>query len=612
MDGARRLRRALKLSGRGPLVALLHGRQDTPPRALCAAIADVGRFKRIHMDAGQQPYAHRGPRLRLVSGFHYLEPGRRQAAWEALNLDRDLIGARGLQVVIWCHSDAVGPFLDACPDLTSWLRGPWELPPEVPAAMGLTAFPEHSRHPPKAGSGTAWLRQIFTREGATLPLRLALLGRDIARPARHALAAAHALAEERRVTWLELDKLEPAWAQRRIAAAGGDELLVVVGDGPIPDPDAHLVRVVSSHTALDPRLGWLVSRGKHGRWVPAVPPPEEEIVLHFTEARMVAGSSGTRVEAALYVLHRAATRRLWPAPSFLSPPIPAEAALLPWGRALYASTLAGMEQPAADPWATLDRVVIEVDPDRASPEAVTALLALPWELLADDRGFLFQHGRRVRVVRRLTGAPTARRPLLPARFRLLVMRVGPHSALPTLDLDATVLERPSFAVLTAEITHAWERRRHYTAVHLVAEALPGAVLRFEPLDGPPVEIDATRLGALLHRLHVPLVLLSDPTGAATTAAAMALHLAGIPSVIASSLPFSAAASRPFHEELYRALARGERVGNAVLASRRRLASEHTDPACWFVPLLLQAAQGDLALAPPPSDAVPSFRGDLSR
>lgn len=45
---------------------------------------------------------------------------------------------------------------------------------------------------------------------------------------------------------------------------------------------------------------------------------------------------------------------------------------------------------------------------------------------------------------------------------------------------------------------------------------------------------------------------------------------------------------------------GERVGSAVLAGQRRLAAERTTPQSWFVPLLLQAAQGDLALAPPPA------------
>ena len=132
-----------------------------------------------------------------------------------------------------------------------------------------------------------------------------------------------------------------------------------------------------------------------------------------------------------------------------------------WGRALYDRTLGtGAEEVSA--WRRAEgqarRVVVEVDDPgpamgaQSAPEmdgaGAASLLALPWELLADQQGYLFEGGLGARVVRRIPRATSL--PPLPAaeRLRLLLVIARPEEEGVSF-LDPRVSARPLIEALAA-------------------------------------------------------------------------------------------------------------------------------------------------------------------
>ena len=124
----------------------------------------------------------------------------------------------------------------------------------------------------------------------------------------------------------------------------------------------------------------------------------------------------------------------WPFGTFRDQAQELEAQLPVWGRELYARTLA-KAHAQVDPWrraaSGARRVVIKVDDVRSEGESIAdaqrgaaALLGLPWELIADQEGYLFGGGLGARVVRRIPRAgakdplPTAS----PLRVLLVISR----------------------------------------------------------------------------------------------------------------------------------------------------------------------------------------------
>ena len=121
---------------------------------------------------------------------------------------------------------------------------------------------------------------------------------------------------------------------------------------------------------------------------------------------------------------------MWPSAPFQQRAREVEAALPRWGQALYALLHAhASTRPVLDAWQTRRDVndrsqrrfsVLVDDPlhddsstakPRQARVAATQWLSLPWELLHDGQGYLFQGARGVRVRRQLPGS-TAQPPLL--------------------------------------------------------------------------------------------------------------------------------------------------------------------------------------------------------
>src|SRR6185437_2914567 len=116
---------------------------------------------------------------------------------------------------------------------------------------------------------------------------------------------------------------------------------------------------------------------------------------------------------------------IWPFGTFKDRAKAIEASLPAWGKKLFDAVVARPEvRPAFDAWrdaGNVDRrITVLVDdrgPDDTRParaEAAAMLLALPWVLLADDAGYLFEGALRARVRRALP----SERALPPAKPRL--------------------------------------------------------------------------------------------------------------------------------------------------------------------------------------------------
>lgn len=228
------------------------------------------------------------------------------------------------------------------------------------------------------------------------------------------------------------------------------------------------------------------------------------------------------------------------------------------------------------------------------------VLRLPWELLADDEGHLFTQGIGVR--RRLRKATTAQvKPLaLPVRVLVVVARpddagfIDPRAdALPLLNaleaLEALgeqvaveFLYPPTLKTLTARL-----RSRKKPPVHVVHfdghgvyDSVMGlGYLLFENDAYQGDRVDADRLGTLLNRCGVPLMVLSACQSATQkeynpyASVAARLIRAGVGSVLAMSYSVLVVAAQKFVNAFYGALAEGRTVGQAVDEGRFELLAD---------------------------------------
>ena len=176
----------------------------------------------------------------------------------------------------------------------------------------------------------------------------------------------------------------------------------------------------------------------------------------------------------------------------------------------------------------------------AALEAGSILLSLPWEILHDGRGFLFQGRRPARVRRRLPNREP--RPALPLQPLLRILLLSPRpeaagigyidhrvsarallEAVEQLGPLATlkILEQPTFPALVAELRAAEQRNEPYTVVHFdghgVFDRLRGlGALCFESPEAAEQAqigrrkadiVDAKRLAAELRGYRIPLFFL---------------------------------------------------------------------------------------------------------
>jgi tetratricopeptide (TPR) repeat protein len=339
---------------------------------------------------------------------------------------------------------------------------------------------------------------------------------------------------------------------------------------------------------------------------------------------------------------------VWPNPLVADRARQLEANLIAWGQALHSVALP--LQPTANvlqAWAGVAagasrRFSVSVDDSlllgaseaemHLAQEAATALLALPWELLHNGEGFLFQGARPSRVRRRLPNKFNRTVPVVAPPIRLLLITSRPEddacayldhraSALPLVAateelgdvLRLSLLHPATYPALEAELARAQQAGEPYHVVHFDGHGVYdrrvglGGLCFEDPSDSNKLTgrrhqtVCTDRLGPLLNNHRIPLVLLdacqSAQAEAGSESVASELLQRGVVSVVAMSHSVLVETARRFVAAFYAELARGQRVGQAMLAGQRALHSDRRRGQRygigelklddWFVPVLYQ-------------------------
>ena len=388
-------------------------------------------------------------------------------------------------------------------------------------------------------------------------------------------------------------------------------------------------------------------------------PPDTAPVLRSPRYRITAPLGPIEAGELAWYLERYAA---WPSEPFQQRAKEVEMALPRWGQALYAllhdsTPRRAWQDGTGAPARSQRRLSVLVDErslegadeaaQRQARQAATQWLALPWELLHDGDGFVFQGARGVRVRRQLPGG-TVRTPLLTdPPLRVLLVSPRPEdaraayldhrvSAQPVVEaLNAlgqlatcTLLTPPTFGALQDELQRAYDAGTPYHVLHFDGHGVYdrtmglGALCFEDPADAGKLAqrrshlVYADELASVLRDYRVPLVFLeacqtakAEETPTASVAACLLQH--GVASVVAMSHSVLVETARRFVTRFYHELLRGARIGQAMLAAQRAL---HHDPYRgkalhyelrlhdWFVPVLLQE-EADPALL----SAVPEAR-----
>ena len=437
------------------------------------------------------------------------------------------------------------------------------------------------------------------------------------------------------------------------ATAALDAILVAMGQRlptdrpplaqPRPEPVAELVLELSD-LGFDEQDG--VRRpSARARLVyePAI--PGQPVVVSEQMWRLIAPLGPIEAEELRWYLER---WPVWPNPLVADRAKQVEANLIAWGQALHGVALP--LQPTANvlqAWAEVDaaasrRFSVSIDDSvllgsseaekKLAQEAATALLALPWELLHNGKGFLFQGARPSRVRRRLPNKRTLAVPVVAPPIRVLLITSRPEddacgyldhraSALPLVAateelgdvLRLSLLHPATYPALEAELARAQQAGEPYHVVHFDGHGVYdrrvglGGLCFEEPNDSNKLTgrrhqlVLTNKLGPLLNNYRIPLVLLeacqSAQAEAGSESVASELLQRGVASVVAMSHSVLVETARRFVAAFYAELAKGQRVGQAMLAGQRAL---HSDPSRgqrygigelklddWFVPVLYQ-------------------------
>lgn len=323
-----------------------------------------------------------------------------------------------------------------------------------------------------------------------------------------------------------------------------------------------------------------------------------------------------------------------------------ERSLSEWGRGLYDAVFA----PEAH-----QQYRDELKPNNG-PHTITiatddtAILRLPWELMADTAGTLCFQGVTIR--RQLSNIEDAKQPEthLPLRILLVVSRpadlgfIDPRvtsrallDALKPLGDNVTVdfCRPPTLARLQEMLAEAQRSERPYHILHFEGHGtfLPEielGALCFEQADGQGAArtdyVRADRLGQILAAHRIPLVILeacrTGTVGKVALFRSVAPRLieAGVGSVISMSHAVHVAAAHIFLERLYRETVVGACVGQAIEQGRASLLARparwlELGPGAktvelhdWFLPNLYQRGEDQPILppAPPPPDTFDVF------
>jgi tetratricopeptide (TPR) repeat protein len=432
---------------------------------------------------------------------------------------------------------------------------------------------------------------------------------------------------------------------------------------PRPEPVAELVLELSD-LGFDEQDG-MRRPAARARLVyePAI--PGQPVVVSEQMWRLIAPLGPIEAEELGWYLER---WPVWPNPLVADRAKQVEANLIAWGQALHGAALP--LQPTANglqAWAGVEagasrRFSVSVDDSlllgsseaekKLAQEAATALLALPWELLHNGDGFLFQGGRPTRVRRRLPNKRTRPVPVVAPPIRVLLISARPEddacayldhraSALPLVAateelgevLRLSLLHPATYPALEAELARAQQAGEPYHVVHFDGHGVYdrrvglGGLCFEDPSDSHKLTgrrhqtVYTNQLGPLLNNYRIPLVLLeacqSAQAEAGAESVASELLQKGVASVVAMSHSVLVETARRFVAAFYAELARGQRVGQAMLAGQRAL---HSDPsrgqrygigeltlADWFVPVLYQEKDDPQLFTATPA---PQTREDL--
>ena len=287
-------------------------------------------------------------------------------------------------------------------------------------------------------------------------------------------------------------------------------------------------------------------------------------------------------------------------------------------------------------------------------EAATALLGLPWELLHDGAGFLFQGRKPVRVRRRLPNTRVLDLPLLDPPIRCLLVSPRPEdgscgyidhrvSALALVEameglgglVELAILSPPTLGALREELARAAGAHTPYHVVHFDGHGVYdrraglGGLCFEDPNDTDRLDgrrhqtVFTDTLGPLLRDHRIPLVFLEACQSAqaeqASESVASELLKVGVASVVAMSHSVLVETARRFVAAFYVALASGQRVGQAMLAGQQALHEDSFRGSIfgagelrlkdWFVPVLYQEREDPALFHQAPA---PHTRADLTR
>ena len=346
---------------------------------------------------------------------------------------------------------------------------------------------------------------------------------------------------------------------------------------------------------------------------------------------------------------------IWPSHYFRDRARKVEENLVKWGQLLHEAAMpVAHTSNVMNAWARIGdhagrrfSVHVDVALEAGAPEAdvttareaATLMLALPWELLHDGRGYLFQGAKPSRVRRRLPGTEAMSVAVVTTPIRILLVTARPEddacgyidhraSALPLVEameslpglVKIHVLSPPTLPALREELDRAHGENKPYHVVHFDGHGVYDRIaglggLCFEhPEDTGKLEKrrhktvftqdtieNGTGLGSLLRHHSIPLVFLEACQTAqaekASESVASELLKVGVASVVAMSHSVLVETARRFVEAFYEALAEGKRVGDAMLEGQRQLKDDSFRGRIfgagelrledWFVPVLYQ-------------------------
>lgn len=374
---------------------------------------------------------------------------------------------------------------------------------------------------------------------------------------------------------------------------------------------------------------------------PATPGKRE--VTSVRSWRLIAPIGPIEAEEQRWYLEKYA---IWPSNYFRARAQKVEANLARWGQLLHNAAIPVVHTAnVMNAWANIGdhadrRFSVYVDPtlEAGAPdaevntarEAATLLLALPWELLHDGDGYLFQGAKPVRVRRRLPNTKVLDVPVVATPIRILLVTARPEdescsyldhrvSALPLVEameslpglVKIQVLSPPTLNALRMELDPA--RNEPYHVVHFDGHGVfnheigLGGLCFEEPEDTDRLEgrrhatVFTTELGPLLRDHRIPLVFLEacKTAQAEKTSESVASEFlkVGVASVVAMSHSVLVETTRRFVKAFYEALAGGQRVGDAMLSGQRVLKDDMFRERIfgagelrledWFVPVLYQ-------------------------